>query len=47
MRPEWVPICRRGCGALWSKFKVVGDVRGVGLMAGIEMVSDKAKLARP
>ena len=26
-----------------DKFKVVGDVRGVGLMAGIEMVSDKAK----
>ena len=29
--------------ALQKRFRLVGDVRGVGLMAGIELVADKAK----
>jgi len=33
---------RNGLEKLWEKYPVVGDVRGMGLMQGVEMVTDRA-----
>ena len=32
---------RNGLDKLWEKYPVVGDVRGMGLMQGVEMVTDR------
>jgi alanine-glyoxylate transaminase / (R)-3-amino-2-methylpropionate-pyruvate transaminase len=34
-------LFREGLEALWTKYPVIGDVRGMGLMQGIEMVTDR------
>jgi 4-aminobutyrate aminotransferase-like enzyme len=33
---------REGLEALWNKYPLIGDVRGKGLMQGMEFVSDRA-----
>jgi alanine-glyoxylate transaminase / (R)-3-amino-2-methylpropionate-pyruvate transaminase len=34
-------LFREGLETLWAKYPVIGDVRGMGLMQGIEMVTDR------
>ena len=39
------PAFQDGLRRLAERFEIIGDVRGIGLMAGIEMVADKATKA--
>ena len=42
---SWASICARGCCALQQRHECIGDVRGRGLLVGLDLVQDRATKA--